>query len=259
MRPSYLRARRPMLAAMIENTTERGCLADMRLAEHDGADAFAIDYAMIDPACREEDVMRRIIRSTGLPVLLYTYRNYHLENATDEERAQLQLRAARQGAACCDVMGDLFCQAQRQMTDDPTAVRKQKQLIQEIHQLGAEVLISSHVSESMTADDALDHMMRMADRGADIAKLVTQANTPREYAQAVETLCTLKEKLPIPFIYLCSGRFGPLQRYSGLMLGSMLTFSVPRYTERVLGVQPLTCDARRTMDELLRRTAYPED
>ena len=84
MRPSYLRARRPMLAAMIENTTERGCLADMRLAEHDGADAFAIDYAMIDPVCREEDVMRRIIRSTGLPVLLYTYRNYHLENATDD-------------------------------------------------------------------------------------------------------------------------------------------------------------------------------
>ena len=50
-----------------------------------------------------------------------------------------------------------------------------------------------------------------------------------------------------------------MQRYSGLMLGAMLTFSVPRYTERVLGVQPLPCDARRTMDELLRRTAYPED
>ena len=263
MRPSYTRSfletKKPLLAAMIENTTERGCLSDMRIAEHDGADAFAIDFAMIDPACREEEVMKRIIRSTGLPVLLYTYRNYHLENATDEERAELQLRAARMGAACCDVMGDLFCPSERQLTNDPTAVRKQKRLIEEIHQAGAVALMSSHLSEPVGSQYVLDHMSRMVERGADVAKLVAQANTPREFAAAMETACLLQERLPVPFIFLCSGKYGPLQRYNTVLLGGLLTFSVPRYTERVLGVQPLTCDARRTMDELLRRTAYPED
>ena len=118
--------------------------------------------------------------------------------------------------------------------------------------------MSSHLSEPVGAQYVLDHMSRMVDRGADVAKLVAQANTPRELAAAMETACVLQERLPVPFVFLCSGKYGPLQRYGTVMLGGLLTFSVPRYTERVLGVQPLTCDARRTMDELLRRTVYPD-
>ncbi|MDD3334336.1 MAG: type I 3-dehydroquinate dehydratase [Eubacteriales bacterium] len=257
MRPTFLHHEKPLLAAMIESVGLRECLSDMRIAEHDGADALAVDLAMLDPACRQPKEMAQIIRATGLPLLFYTYRNYTLANADDDERAVLQLRAAELGAACCDVMGDLFDPNERQLTCDPAAVDKQKRLIVGLHEAGAEVIMSSHLKTPMSTASVLEQMQRMAERGADIAKLIAYADTPEQFAAAVDTTRILKEKLPIPFIHLCSGRFGPLHRYNAVLLGSLLTFSVPRYTERVLGVQPLTCDARRIMDDLLRHSVYP--
>ena len=43
-------------------------------------------------------------------------------------------------------MADLFDPSPVQFTQDPIAIRKQKDLICEIHRNGAEVIISSHVT-----------------------------------------------------------------------------------------------------------------
>ena len=96
----------------------------------------------------------------------------------------------------------------------------------------------------------------MADRGADIAKLISYANTPDEFVKSVETTRFLKEKLPIPFIYLCSGKYGPLHRYVSPILGSAVTFTVPIFSENFSGYQPLTETARKTVDELIRGTQF---
>lgn len=256
MKRSFLGHNKPLVTAMIENTSLQGCLTDMRISLHDGADAFAIDLAMVDNKCREKESVRRLIECTSLPIMIFTYRNYLLETATDDDRATLQLQAAELGVTCCDVMGDLFDPSPTQLTNDNTAVCKQKDLISKIHTYGAEVIMSSHIKEPVTAEYALEHMSRMAERGADIAKLIAYANTPEDFSCAVETTVILKKKLPIPFIYLCSGRYGPMHRYISPMLGSIVTFTAPRYTERVKGYQPLTLKTRQTIDDLIRSFEY---
>lgn len=252
MKRTFLNHDKPLVTAMIENTTLAGCLSDMRIGLYEGADAYAVNFALLDPECGEPENLKKILHCTSLPIMLFAYREYNLADADDDARAAVQLKAAELGATGCDVMGDLFSPDEMQLTRDPAAIRKQKELIDRLHGLGAEVIMSSHTKVPVTPAYALEHLSRMAERGADIAKLVAYANTPEEFVQAVETTRLLKEKLPVPFIYLCSGKYGPMHRYVSAALGSAITFTAPVYRDRVKGYQPLTGNARRTVDELMR-------
>jgi len=259
MRPSFLTLKKPIVCSMIECTTLEAALAGIRNDEQNGADGFGVNAALLPTEVLEGPDLKKLIHSTGLPMMLYSYRNHNLADRTDEYRGQLQLRFAENGAACCDVMGDLFCPSEREFTMDPTAVEKQRQLIRDIHSVGAEVIISSHMPVSRTAEQVLEQMSLMRDRGADIAKMVTTINTQEEFTEAVRAMTLLNEKLGIPYIYLCNGKFATLMRHMCVHLGALLSFSVPYYGPTALGSQPLTRDLRHSVDAICRRTSYPED
>lgn len=256
MQRSFLNHDKPLVAAMIESTTMDMCLAHIRTGVFSGADAIAVNYSLLGPAFQNKDSMKRIIDCTPLPTLFFAYREYEFEKKTDEYRAGFQLQAASLGITCCDVMADLFDPSPVQFTDNPMAIRKQKDLINSIHEMGAEVIISSHVTTFVDTATVYSRMMEMADRGADIAKLISYADTPDDFVRSVETTKYLKEHLPIPFIYLCSGKYGPMHRYVSPLLGSAVTFTAPVYSELMNGYQPLTSTTRKVIDELIRGTCF---
>ena len=75
------------------------------------------------------------------------------------------------GATLCDVMGDIFCKHPEELTDNDEAIQKQMKLIEKLHSLGAEVLMSSHLYKFAPAERVLEIALEQKRRGADIIKI----------------------------------------------------------------------------------------
>ncbi|MBI4979309.1 MAG: type I 3-dehydroquinate dehydratase [Spirochaetes bacterium] len=252
MRPSFLKLSQPYLAAIVVEATPNACMANIRNAEHEGAQGFMLDMATLPPEHRTPAILEQIIKSTGRPVMPLVYRAGHMPAGifTEEQRAGEMFKALDAGAAGCDVMGDLYDPSPRELTRNPDAVQKQKKLIEKIHAMGGEVLMSSHMPVSLTAEETLEHMQRMQERGVDIAKIVVTADTEEEFIESQRATVLLKRKLTVPFVHLCNGKFGRLQRFVAPLLGASLTFGIREYNELSLGIQPTVRSARTVLNEL---------
>lgn len=258
MRPSFLKLQSPYLAAIIEGATPDATIASILKCEHDGAEAFAVSLAAWEPDKLTLAELSRVFRCTGRPMMPLCYRSGNLaaEKLDDDARAELLLLTVEAGAAACDVMGDLYAPAPRERTRDAQAIEKQRRLIDRIHAQGAEVLMSSHASnEFLRGEEILEQLSDFVSRGADIPKIVVRADTEDELLEAFRTTALLKRELTVPFVHLCSGRYGRLQRYVAPSLGAALTFGME---STVQGPQPLVRSARGVLDELNWHLPYPE-
>ena len=154
-------------------------------------------------------------------------------------------RAARR---IIDVMGDLYDPSPMELTHNPAAIDKQKRLIDRIHSLGADVVISSHMACPRTAEQVFEHLSEVAKRGADVVKIVTTVNTDEELAEAFRTTLLLKRELGKPFIHLCNGTYSRPHRFMGPALGVSIFFCISRYEPRYGMTQPTI----RAMKSVLR-------
>ena len=262
MRPSFLRLEAPYIAVIVVEPTPERTIANILSSEHEGAQAFMVDLALWERDKLTREVLSRVFHCTGRPMmpLCYRSRNLSAEKMDDEARAELMLLAIDAGAAACDVMGDMYAPAPRERTRDERAIEKQKSLIDRMHAMGAEVLMSSHApSEAIPAEEVLEHLRDFTSRGADIAKIVVRANDEDELLEAFRTTVLLKKELHAPFVHVCSGRFARLQRYVAPVLGAELTFGVREYSERLQGPQPVVSAARCVLHELNWHRDYPQD
>lgn len=258
MRPSFLKLRQPYLAAIVIERTPEACIANVRNAEHEGAVGFMLDLTNLTPAERTPSTLEKIIQSTGRPMMPLVYRSgtMSLDHFPDESRETEMLKALDAGAAGCDVMGDMYDPSPRELTRNPQAVKKQMRLIEKIHKMGGEVLMSSHLPVALKAEEILEHMQCMQDRGADIVKMVVNADTEAEFLESQRTTLLLKNELKVPFVHLCNGRFGHLQRFTAPLLGAALTFGIREYSELAHGIQPTVRSARTVLNELLWHVDY---
>lgn len=257
MRPSFLQLRSPYLAAIIAEPTPEQTTAAILDCEHDGAEAFVVDVAGWERAKLTREALGGVFHCSGRPMmpLFYRSRNLTVDKVSDDERAELMLLAVDAGAAACDVMGDMFDPSPRERTRDASALDRQKRLIDRIHAEGAEVLMSSHAqSEFLSAEEVLDHLSDFVARGVDIPKIVVRADSEDELVEACRTTVLLKKKLGAPFVHLCCGRYGRLQRYIAPSLGAALTFGL---RAAVQGPQPLVRAARGVLNELNWHLDYP--
>ncbi len=250
MRPSFLQLREPYLAAIIIESTPEQTINSILTCEHEGAEAFVVDLAGWDRAKLTLGEMTRVFHCSGRPMmpLFYRSRNLAADQIDDDARAELMILAVEAGAAACDIMGDMYNPSPRERTLDKAAIEKQKRLIERIHAMGAEVLMSSHATnEAPSAEEVLDHMSDFVARGVDIPKIVLRAETKAELLEAFRTTVLLSQELKVPFVHLCSGRYGRLQRYVAPSLGATLTFGVRNPGQ---GPQPFVSAARGVLDEL---------
>jgi len=259
MRPSFLRLQSPYLAAIIAEATPDQTIGSILNCEHDGAEAFVVDLSAWERDKLTLPVLSRVFHCTGRPAmpLCYRSRNLAADQIDDDARAELMLLTIDAGAAACDIMGDMYDPSPRERTTDRDAIKKQRRLIDRVHAKGAEVLMSSHAqNEFLSAEEVLEHLRDFVSRGVDIPKIVVRANAEDELIEAFRTTVLLRQELKVPFVHLCSGKYGRLQRYVAPSLGAALTFGIRNLGE---GPQPTVHAARPVLDALNWHMDYPQD
>jgi 3-dehydroquinate dehydratase len=118
-----------------------------------------------------------------------------------------------------------------------------ERMADEIHARGAEVLMSSHTRKYMSAARILEIARAQEERGADIVKIVTQADSPEEEAEVLLANAVLKRELRVPFLLLCGGVCRSVRRI-GPMFGSCMWLCVPKHDAYATKVQPLLSDVQ---------------
>jgi len=240
---------RTHVSAILGAATPEDVICKYRAAESDGADSVALELRFLKPEFRNLESLQRIIHATGLPTMAVMYRNdCFQELVEDAPRQKLMLMAAEAGAAVIDVMGDLYSPSPDENTHDPAAISRQKELIGEIHARGALALMSSHPKRFMRAEEVLAQLEDFQERGADIVKIVTKADTPEEYLETLRGTVTAYQHLKVPFVHISNGTFGRLHRMHGLSLGVAITFAVHDYYTDARFFQPTIRDFRQVME-----------
>ena len=218
-------------------------------AEADGADGIAVELTKLPPEQRTREKFRAVMDSVQLPFMFVDYRNDIFFGADDEARQKYLLLAAEAGAEVIDVMGDLYDPSPLELTCDPVAIRKQKQLIGKIHDLGAKVIMSSHMPDAeRSAEEVLDHLREQSSRGADMLKIVVGMHHEAALVEGVRTLLLLRRELDKPFVFLGSGKYSRFIRYIGPKLGAAVEFAVHDYDPGKIYTQPTIRSFRGVLD-----------
>lgn len=253
VRPSFASLQQPFICGVIRDTDPGNAIATIKNSQYDGAQAFLLQMSGMDKKYRNERDLSRIMNSTTLPILVLNYRENGFE--PDEERVRELLVAIEAGAAAVDIPADTFDpepadwmggtkvdplhSKPQELSTRPEVVDKQRKLFEQVHAMGAEVLISSHTRTVMNTEQVVAHAQEMASRGADMVKIVTIALNEDHLVEAFRTTVELKRTLQVPFLFHCHGVHGKLSRVVNPMLGSMLVFCNQRYTANTLHEQPL--------------------
>lgn len=231
MKTFNIRSEKSIVCTMIGYENADKTIREGRLAETNGSEGLTVGIERLRPECRNEEEFRKIIDAFVSPVMFHYYRcDSWLESSADEEtRARALVEAAKAGAGMIDVMGDQFDKSPDERTFDKDAIAKQRALIDEIHALGSKVIMSSHPCRFMTEAEVVAQLRDFEDRGADVVKIVTMANTEDEFAETIKTTMALNHKLHTPFVHLSGGRFGYAHRMFGLSLGVAFSFTLTDY------------------------------
>lgn len=203
----FLDGTNPKLTVMLYAETISDLTALMEKTANQGAEAFCILTQGLKPEYKTKENFKTIIDFAGeKPAYVTNYISNNSEpHLTDDYLAEQLVQLAECGASLVDVRTDMFCRSADEVTRDFYAVEKQKKLIAEIHKLGAEVLMSTHIFEYRSPERILEIAKLQEERGVDIAKIVTMANSEKELQDAFKTNLILNDKLNIPYLFLCNG------------------------------------------------------
>lgn len=246
---TFIKYDRPLLVSMVQADEPQRIkeLIDCSLSE--GAEAFGMQFCKMKAEHRSKDTYRKLFNYSTLPVYVTNYRYALNQGKNDDTLADELVELAECGATLCDVMGDYFDACEGELTMNTAAIEKQIKLIDELHSKGAEVLMSSHIYRFTPAERVLEIAYEHRNRGADICKIVTGAETMEEQIENLHIINLLKEKLGIPFLFLACGECRILRRI-GMSLGNCMSLCVYEYDEFATEYQPLLQDMKLLRDTL---------
>lgn len=250
MQGEFLCKEDPMLTVMLQCETPEVAIGRIRNANCLGADAYGLQVETLKQEYHNPETYQRIFREMkGRPSYVTYYRNQSNKGKTDEELAEGLVTLAQSGATLCDVMGDMFCRHPEELTDDETAIKKQMELIDRIHDAGAEVLMSSHVLKFSPAERVLEIALEQKRRGADIIKIVTAAETMEQQIENLRITDLLKRELGAPFLFLAGGEC-TIHRRLGIRLGCCMALCVYEHDALSTATQPLLSTMKKVRDEI---------
>ena len=249
---TFLGQNKPLITTQVQASCPEDLLRLVRTASQQGCDAFGVQLEQMEEQYRTADALRPVFdEMAGYPIYATNYRGGKNEGKSDEELAKGYFWLLDMGATLIDVLGDLYCPTQYELTHDAAAIEKQKALIEKIHARGGEVLMSSHTCTFMTAEEVLAIAREHQARGADISKIVTAANTEEEELENLKTTALLRRELEIPFLFLSVGTHVKLHRTIGPALGSCMWLTVAEYDALATKAQPLLRSIRSIADAML--------
>ena len=231
MKKTFLGKDKPILVGMLRQTEKEPLLREIESLRAQGAEAYGFQLESMEPEMRTREALAEVFAAMDdLPVYATNYKRFNKEEKTWDELAEGMLLMAELGATLIDVPGDMFASAEYELTFEKEAVEKQKALIARLHEMGKEVLISSHALAAFTSEQVLTYARTHAERGADISKIVTVASTEAEEDEAFRSLVLLK-RTGIPFLYLVVGERQRKHRIYGPTLGCSLFLCTDRKEE----------------------------
>lgn len=251
MSSAYLTSEKPVLTVMLQYETPEEVISVIENSIKEGAEAFGLQVESLKPEYHTTEVYKKIFAAAkGLPIYATYYRSGHNEGKTDDQLAEGIVELAKAGATLCDVIGDIFCKHPEELTDNEEAIQKQIALIDELHALGAEVLISSHLYKYAPAERVLEIAFEQKRRGADVIKIVTKGDTMAEQMENLRINTLLKEQLGAKFLYLSGGECCSIHRRLSGILGSCTYLCVYKYHPKATMAQPLLKITKAVRDEM---------
>ena len=247
MKPTFLNQLRPFVTGMVLKETADEVRYGVKNAIYEGADALGIQLEKLKPEYKTEEYYRKMFAAAGQRPIYIT--NYRGSGLSDEEGMEQLITALGCGATLGDVMGNTFDpEADMEMTYDPKAIDQQKKLIDRIHAMGKEVIMSSHVHRYIPAETVLEIAHQQRSRGADIVKIVTAANSDAEQMENLRITTLLKQELDCPFLFLAGGTHSKIQRMIGPMLGCFTYLAVAEHCATAVSTQPTIRAAKAVRD-----------
>jgi len=252
MKKSFANLNAPVLAGVIRERTPKKAIAAIRNAEMHGATAIDLHLSCLDDQYKNVRSISEIVATTNKPILALNYNQRYdgsLYNATEQERIDLLMMAAEAGVSAIDLQGytlDLpskhaytgnadysFTKGNpKEIVTDEGIIQQQMELIDRIHAMGIEVLLSTHTSIPMNCEQMVDLAKYLEKRNPDILKFVTICNTEEEMLEAFKTMLVLKKEIKNAKVHFhCGGEFGKWTRLINPLLGSYLIFCVDQYCE----------------------------
>ena len=255
-RGSFFDYEKPVICAMVQDSTAEEAICTIKDSLYAGADAFGIQLCNLIPEHRDEAHLRAIFDACeGKPIYMTSYRGACNQALSDEERMEFLLFAMKlalpMGEVLCDLMGDVFHPETDQLTFDAEAVEKQKALIDRIHAAGGKVLMSTHLSRFFEEDEVLAYAHAQRERGADLVKIVSRTNSEAEELVGLQIIRRLKGELDCPYLFLVGGTHTRLIRQIGPALGVCMYLCVHRYRPVTAKAQPTIASIKAIRDNML--------
>ena len=260
----------PALAGVVRERTVRAAWAEMKNCYLHGAEMIDLHLSCLED--QSEESIRAILEKAPLPVLALNYASAYDWSAvpyTEEEREALFLTAVRAGAQGIDMQGYTFDPASKsafvgedkysftkgnpkEIVTDAKVIDRQCALIERVHGMGAEVLLSCHPGIPMNREQIVELALFLEKRNPDIIKIVSIANTEEEMLESLHTMLLLKREVKTPVSYHAGGKFGGLSRVLCPVLGGQIAFCVDRFSESST-LEQLELASAKTMIEEMKR------
>lgn len=243
MKASFIRSDKPLKTAMIQVKTADEAIASIESGLKQGADAFGWQLECLNADQINQKTLENVFSAgCGMPFYVTNYKWASGGDKPEEQYFDELLLALKCGATLIDMPGDSFSPAPDQLTYDQQAIRKQVEFSQKVHDLGGELLISSHVPDFRSEDYVLGMAFEQKRRGADIAKIVTFSHDDEQLTDNLKTTVRLRETLGIPFLFLSGGEKCRLHRLVGPLLGACMWLCVAYRAPITTPPQPLLSD-----------------
>lgn len=243
MKASFIRSDKPLKTAMIQVKTADEAIAAIESGLKQGADAFGWQLECLNADQINQKTLENVFSAgCGMPFYVTNYKWASGGDKPEEQYFDELLLALKCGATLIDMPGDSFSPAPDQLTYDQQAIRKQIEFSQKVHDLGGELLISSHVPDFRSDDYVLGMAFEQKRRGADIAKIVTFSHDDEQLTDNLKTTVRLRETLGIPFLFLSGGEKCRLHRLAGPLLGACMWLCVAYRAPITTPPQPLLSD-----------------
>ena len=251
MKKTFATLEAPVIAGVIRERTVRDAIAAIRNGEMDGATAFDLHLSCLDDQYKNENSIREIVNSTSKPILALNYnQRYDLTpfETTEEERVELLMVAAKAGVSAVDIQGYTYDLPSKdnymgnekysftvgnpkEIVTDEAVIAKQMKLIDTFHQMGTEVLFSTHPYIPMNCTQVIELAKFLEKRNPDIIKIITLCENDEQMIEAFKTMIELKKVISDRKIHFhCCGNAGKLTRIINPILGAYMTFCTERYT-----------------------------
>ena len=241
----------PLLCAMIHPQNPTDAIQKIKDSLADGAEAFGFQLEKLKHEYRTKETIGEIFAACeGRPIYVTSYRAGENTGFSDEQCAELLFLALDCGATLCDVMGDMFDRSPYyELTENPEAIKKQRQLIDEIHRRGGKVLMSCHTHKDLSIEESLMIAKEQASRGADVLKIVNKAESTASLPKHIETIQTILSQTDKKLLYLLGGE-GTLIRYIGANFGVCMYLCVAYHGPLDTKGQPLLKQAKAIRDNI---------